>query len=102
MKETGKERSDRVRETFTWAQNRAGSSAAPGKFMVAFEDGMEALFKGREGEVLDSRPSWQDPTRLAAEIEALGAYRALTHWGTSWGRYDPKSKHYFRKHGQGA
>jgi hypothetical protein len=70
--------------------------------MVKFEDQLEVLFNGREGEVLDAVPKWQDPVSLAAEIEALSAYRAVQHWGTDWGLFNPKRSHYFRKHRQGA
>ena len=78
-------RSMMVRAVHSRAQKRAWHSDQPGKFMSRFEDTLERLKNGGEGNVLDRAPMWTDPTSLAAEVEALSAYRAMAHWGTHYG-----------------
>ncbi len=82
--DTGNQR----RTVFGWAQGRAACSDTPGKFMNKFEDNMRALLAlgvQEELERIDESRGWQAPVDMAAEIEALSAFRALQHWGTEWG-----------------
>lgn len=79
--------SDRMNAVRNWAEQRAKTSARPAEFRAVFERAMEVIAKRGEEAVLDRPPVWQDATRVAAEIEALSARRALTNWGTRKGTY---------------
>ncbi len=71
------------------ARRRAKQSSDPKKFIDEFEDELQLLRKykwAREFELLEERRPWVvDELQVAAQVEALSAYRALEHWGTSWG-----------------
>lgn len=61
--------------------------SAPNRFMAQFERSLNVLLDNGESEILFGACSaWRDSVTVAAEIEALTAYRALVHWGTSWGK----------------
>jgi hypothetical protein len=77
--------SERFSTSQGWAQKRAELSATPDRFMVSFHNAMAVCRREGEAVVLERIPHWEDPTRLAAEIEALAARRAMAHWGTTWG-----------------
>jgi hypothetical protein len=77
------------RTVFDRAQARANRTEAPRRFMNEFEDTLRTLRKNGssgENELMDRRKdAWPDTLSLAAEVEALSAFRALEHWGTGWG-----------------
>lgn len=79
------------RTVFDRAQEHSVHSASRVKYMNTFESTLKLLREHGEHALIDSRPTWQDATERAAEIEALSAYRALQHWGTRWGLYTPTS-----------
>jgi hypothetical protein len=70
---------------FSWAQERAKMSKSPNKFLNRFANDLREARQIGEHEALAHRRE-VDPLLIAAEVEALAAYRALEHWGTSWGR----------------
>lgn len=103
MSDTQKPRTgEQVKTCVEWAGTRAKKSQYPGKFMVEFEGDLSVLMRSGAGDMLDAVPHWQDPTHLAAEIEALSAYRALQHWGTDWGKLHHGRKWYAPKQREGA
>lgn len=81
-------RSERIRILHARAEKRAHRTKDPLRYMREFEDVLNRLVGRGEAEVLGRRTvAWRDPVLIAAEIEALSAYRALKHWGTVWGLY---------------
>jgi hypothetical protein len=69
--------------------------------MDQFEKSLDLLMEKGESAVLSQRrTAWSDTVTVAAEIEALTAYRALVHWGTTWGMYVPSR--YYRRYGPAA
>ena len=69
------------RLVFDRAQERSIRSTEPNTFMTTFEDDLRRLRRrGGEEDILSARPKWGDPLRLAAEIEALSANRALKYY----------------------
>lgn len=66
----------------TWAQCHAKRSESPNRFMAIYTDDLNLLRRKGEEALLDQRRSWKDPVQLAAEMEALAAFRALACWST--------------------
>ena len=73
-------------EVFSRAQSRADSSEAPREFMKGFKAQLKLLREGAEDRLLGRSLVWWDPVRVAAEVEAFGAYRAAQHWETGEGQ----------------
>lgn len=59
------------------AITRADASEQPHRFYRLFEEDLGKIRRVGVNEVLETRPAWQDPVYLAAEIEALAATRFM-------------------------
>lgn len=73
---------------FDRARRMASRSEAPTKFMNDFDDELRHLsVRGIAGELdmIATTIDWTDPVHVAAEAEALAAYRTLTKQGVAWG-----------------
>lgn len=57
----------------------------PFHFISLFEDELRMVRERGEPEAVERQPDWHNPQRVAAEIEALAAVRALAYWGTNKG-----------------
>lgn len=79
----------RIRKVTARAQRRANKAGMPNRYMNLFESCLAALLADGEEAMLSRTLGWQDPVRVAAEAEALCAYRALKYWGTDQGLYRP-------------
>lgn len=65
----------RLSQVNEWVEKRAKRSTQPSVFLQHYQD---ALSKA----TVDSRVDYSDPTRLAAQIEALAARRRVQEWDT--------------------
>lgn len=79
--------SKRIREVVSRTQRRANHSDLPNRYMSDFERGLNLLLDHGVEALPDYRSGWQDPVHVAAEVEALCAFRALKNWGTGKGLY---------------
>ena len=81
-----------ARQAFVWgtvrdrAVNRAHRSERPVRFAAQFEAALAVLRERGEDVLLAHHLDWSDSTLVAAEIEALSAYRAVQYWGTGRGQ----------------
>ena len=67
------------------AKNRAEQSETPERFLSMFHSELSRIRREGVDTTLSKGPDWNDPTHLAAEVEALAATRAMRYWGTAEG-----------------
>lgn len=83
---------EKARQAFAWgvarnrAVERAHLSARPVRFASRFEAALAEIREKGEEEFLGHPLDWNDSILVAAEVEALSAYRAVRYWGTGRGQ----------------
>jgi len=83
----------RLAVTKKWASGRAQKSDRPSVFLDFFEETIRQV--GADEEALYHRVDYGDSIRMAAEIEALAAWRRVRSWNTRKGLL--KSRQYLER-----
>lgn len=83
----------RLAVTKKWASGRAQRSARPSVFLKFYEDMI--LQARKDPNALEHRVDYGDSVQLAAEIEALAAWRRVREWNSRKGLL--KSRQYTEK-----
>jgi hypothetical protein len=74
---------NRLNVTHEWAQRHAKRSTQPSRFLDYYE-GTLGVARTR-GDMPETLIDFSDPLQLAAEIEALAAWRRVQRWHTGEG-----------------
>lgn len=83
----------RLGVTHTWASRRARKSARPSVFIGYYEETIRQVRV--DPDALEHRVDYGDSVQLAAEIEALAAWRRVREWNSRKGLL--KSRQYTEK-----
>ena len=73
----------RLKVVHNWVKFHCRNSQSPNRYLARYEEALSVVMREQDDDV---RSGWTDPVRVAAEIEAHAAWRAVHDWCGKKGR----------------